>query len=79
MKEIECKVWELDKKDVEKLPDKTKVLIFNSLFRDFNMISADRLIPKLSKLSKFIKFFCLDEPNFNDSPKKSQNKKAKRN
>ena len=79
MKEVDIKIWEIEKKEVPKLPDKTKILLFNTLFRDFNLVSADRLVPKLPKLSKFNKFFCLDEPSFNDSPKKSQNKTQKRN
>lgn len=79
MKEVDIKGWEIEKKEIEKLPDKTKVLLFNTLYRDYNLVSADRLIPKLSKLSKFNRFYCLDEPNFNDSPKKSKNKTQKRN
>lgn len=79
MKKIDIEIWEIEKKELAKLPDKTKVLLFNTLYRDYNLVSADRLIPKLSKLSNFNKFYCLDEPNFNDSPKKSQNKTQKRN
>lgn len=71
MKEIDVKLWEIERKEIKNLPDKTKVLIFHQLYRDYSLISADKLALKLPRLSKFHKFFTLDEPNFNYSTKKS--------
>lgn len=77
MKEVNCKVWELTREEVAKLPDKTKVLVYNLLFNDFKLIGADRLISKLPQLSKFNVFFTLNEPNLNNYTETCQNKKKK--
>lgn len=79
MKEIAVKMWELDRKEIFKLPDKTPVLILNTLFRDYKLAYAYQLTKFVSKLSKFHKFFTLDEPNFDArSTKKSQGNRTKR-
>lgn len=78
MKEIAVKMWELDVKEIFQLPDKTPVLILNTLFKDYKIAYAYQLTKFVSKLSKFHKFFTLDEPNFNTrSTKKSQSKRTK--
>ena len=81
MKELECKVWEISRKEIPKLPDKTQVLVFNTMFKDYQLIPAHRLVKLLPKLSKFHAYFTLDEPNFNSSAetRKNQEKKRTRN
>ena len=78
MKGVNIKVWEISRDEVFLLPDKTQVLIYNTLFKDFKLIQAGRLIFMLSKLSKFHVFFTLNEPDFNSFTKTLKNKKKKR-
>lgn len=78
MKELECKVWEISRKEILKLPDKMQVLCYNTLFKDFQLIPAFRLVKLLPKLSKFHIFLTLNEPDFNSSAEACKNKAKKR-
>lgn len=78
MKEINIKVWEISRKEIPKLPDKMQVLVFNTLFKDFQLIRADKLVNILPKLSKFHVYFTFSEPDFNSSAEARKNKEAKR-
>ena len=78
MRELACSVWEISKKEVYKLPDKMQVLIFNTLFKDFQLIRADKLVNILPKLSKFHVYFTFSEPDFNSSAEARKNKEKKR-
>ena len=78
MKELECKVWEISRKEIPKLPDKTQVLCYNTLFKDFQLMRADNLVKILPKLSKFHVYFTLNEPNFNSSAEARKNQEKKR-
>ena len=63
MKEIQIALWELTKEEVNRLPDGTTVLIYNSLISDYKLeYSGKKCISKSKYASSSLKYFTFEKP-----------------